>query len=252
MPHHVDRSQGALYFLHLKKASQWCKSLEQARAYDHVTKYRALAPVERGRSKSKVKLVRSERSQDRTSSNTHTRGHKKRNERGWWSRKRFRLTTVSPIGLRVRIGHIIADRSSGHRRDSGPPFRLRKRLEIPPLSPICYWVPSKQQSLTRSHQILVSLFAFHRRDTMKVVDKMNAATKSGETFYSFEFFPPRTDEVCWKRPGGLRARRSASITQLQCWPFRALRTCSTGWIVWQHTIQLSAISLGARAAPLLT
>lgn len=30
---------------------------------------------------------------------------------------------------------------------------------------------------------------------MKVVDKMNAAIKSKETFYSFEFFPPRTDEV---------------------------------------------------------
>ena len=30
---------------------------------------------------------------------------------------------------------------------------------------------------------------------MKVVDKMNAAQKAGETFFSFEFFPPRTEEV---------------------------------------------------------
>lgn len=30
---------------------------------------------------------------------------------------------------------------------------------------------------------------------MKVVDKMNAAQKAGETFFSFEFFPPRTEEA---------------------------------------------------------
>lgn len=29
---------------------------------------------------------------------------------------------------------------------------------------------------------------------MKVVDKMNAAQKAGESFFSFEFFPPRTEE----------------------------------------------------------
>ena len=30
---------------------------------------------------------------------------------------------------------------------------------------------------------------------MKVVDKMNTAQKAGELFFSFEFFPPRTEEV---------------------------------------------------------
>ena len=30
---------------------------------------------------------------------------------------------------------------------------------------------------------------------MKVVDKMNESIKAGRTFFSFEFFPPRTDEV---------------------------------------------------------
>ena len=30
---------------------------------------------------------------------------------------------------------------------------------------------------------------------MKVVDKMNGSISEGKTFFSFEFFPPRTDEV---------------------------------------------------------
>lgn len=30
---------------------------------------------------------------------------------------------------------------------------------------------------------------------MKIVDKMNESIKAGKTFFSFEFFPPRTDEV---------------------------------------------------------
>ena len=30
---------------------------------------------------------------------------------------------------------------------------------------------------------------------MKVVDKMNAGIQQGRPFFSFEFFPPRTDEV---------------------------------------------------------
>ena len=30
---------------------------------------------------------------------------------------------------------------------------------------------------------------------MKVVDKMNESIKAGRTFFSFEFFPPRTEEV---------------------------------------------------------
>lgn len=30
---------------------------------------------------------------------------------------------------------------------------------------------------------------------MKVIDKMNESIKAGKTFFSFEFFPPRTDEV---------------------------------------------------------
>ena len=37
---------------------------------------------------------------------------------------------------------------------------------------------------------------------MKVVDKMNESIKAGKTFFSFEFFPPRTDEVIGKfHPG---------------------------------------------------
>ena len=30
---------------------------------------------------------------------------------------------------------------------------------------------------------------------MKIADKMNDSIKTGKTFFSFEFFPPRTDEV---------------------------------------------------------
>ena len=30
---------------------------------------------------------------------------------------------------------------------------------------------------------------------MKIIDRMNESIASGKTFYSFEFFPPRTDEV---------------------------------------------------------
>ena len=34
----------------------------------------------------------------------------------------------------------------------------------------------------------------HQR-AMKIVDKMKAATAEGKTFFSFEYFPPRTEEV---------------------------------------------------------
>ena len=30
---------------------------------------------------------------------------------------------------------------------------------------------------------------------MKIVDKINASVAAGKTFFSFEFFPPRTEEV---------------------------------------------------------
>lgn len=30
---------------------------------------------------------------------------------------------------------------------------------------------------------------------MKIVDKINANIKEGKTFFSFEYFPPRTEEV---------------------------------------------------------
>jgi methylenetetrahydrofolate reductase (NADPH) len=30
---------------------------------------------------------------------------------------------------------------------------------------------------------------------MKIIDKINASIKDGKTFFSFEFFPPRTEEV---------------------------------------------------------
>ncbi len=30
---------------------------------------------------------------------------------------------------------------------------------------------------------------------MKIIDKMNASIKEGKPFFSFEFFPPRTEEV---------------------------------------------------------
>ena len=30
---------------------------------------------------------------------------------------------------------------------------------------------------------------------MKIIDKMNASIKEGRPFFSFEFFPPRTEEV---------------------------------------------------------
>lgn len=42
---------------------------------------------------------------------------------------------------------------------------------------------------------------------MKIIDKINQKLKEGKTFYSFEFFPPRTEEVrdgqramAWQRP----------------------------------------------------
>ena len=30
---------------------------------------------------------------------------------------------------------------------------------------------------------------------MKLIDKINEKMKKGETFFSFEYFPPRTEEV---------------------------------------------------------
>ena len=34
---------------------------------------------------------------------------------------------------------------------------------------------------------------------MKIIDKMNASIKEGKPFFSFEFFPPRTEEVrCYR------------------------------------------------------
>ena len=30
---------------------------------------------------------------------------------------------------------------------------------------------------------------------MKIVDKLKASMESGELFFSFEYFPPRTEEV---------------------------------------------------------
>jgi 5,10-methylenetetrahydrofolate reductase len=30
---------------------------------------------------------------------------------------------------------------------------------------------------------------------MKIIDKLNAKLAAGEPFFSFEFFPPRTEEV---------------------------------------------------------
>lgn len=38
---------------------------------------------------------------------------------------------------------------------------------------------------------------------MKIVDKVNQKIKDGQQFFSFEFFPPRTEEV---RGGGAKGR----------------------------------------------
>jgi hypothetical protein len=32
---------------------------------------------------------------------------------------------------------------------------------------------------------------------MKIIEKVNQKIKEGRTFFSFEFFPPRTEEVGW-------------------------------------------------------
>ena len=85
---------------------------------------------------------------------------------------------------------------------------------------------------------------------MKVVDKMNAAQKAGETFFSFEFFPPRTEEVSLP----VMYTRSELYVQLAestgcyAYAYRGLKTCSTGWTVWQRMIRPSAISPGEPAA----
>jgi len=43
---------------------------------------------------------------------------------------------------------------------------------------------------------------------MKIVDKINAAIAEKRTFFSFEFFPPRTDDVrAAGRPPGRREGR---------------------------------------------
>lgn len=49
---------------------------------------------------------------------------------------------------------------------------------------------------------------------MKVVDKMNVAQKAGETFFSFEFFPPRTEEVSptIMHTGRMRDRRELGLS----------------------------------------
>ena len=37
---------------------------------------------------------------------------------------------------------------------------------------------------------------------MKIVDKIKASMDAGETFFSFEYFPPRTEEVYPRYSGG--------------------------------------------------
>jgi 5,10-methylenetetrahydrofolate reductase len=52
---------------------------------------------------------------------------------------------------------------------------------------------------------------------MKIIDKIQERVKDGKTFFSFEFFPPRTEEVCYNasfdngsRSGCRRAAEDAS------------------------------------------
>ena len=44
---------------------------------------------------------------------------------------------------------------------------------------------------------------------MKIIDKMNASIKEGRPFFSFEFFPPRTEEV-WKQHNVFHCRFDVS------------------------------------------
>ena len=45
---------------------------------------------------------------------------------------------------------------------------------------------------------------------MKIIDKVNEKLKKGEPFFSFEFFPPRTEEVGAQEPAGCVDRAPAA------------------------------------------
>ena len=98
---------------------------------------------------------------------------------------------------------------------------------------------------------------------VKLVDKIKDAATP---WFSFEFFPPRTEEVCNTHhlginPGSLACEQSIpapvgprrgnrqGVARAGC---RAWRICSTGRIAWQATVPCSATSRGARAAPPLS
>ena len=61
----------------------------------------------------------------------------------------------------------------------------------------------------------------HSGTNMKIIDKMNASIKEGRPFFSFEFFPPRTEEV-WKQYNVFHRRfdvscpRDRQSTALDC------------------------------------
>jgi hypothetical protein len=59
-------------------------------------------------------------------------------------------------------------------------------------------------------------------DKMKVVDKMKASMADGKTFFSFEYFPPRTEEVSFF----LERRAVDGVSRL----LFATRTCRGGRI----------------------
>jgi 5,10-methylenetetrahydrofolate reductase len=76
---------------------------------------------------------------------------------------------------------------------------------------------------------------------MKIVDKINDSVKDGRTFFSFEYFPPRTEEVC----GGV-AINVSNIFELIRVTATASAASGTGGCAtvhphhWQHHLRMLA------------
>lgn len=62
---------------------------------------------------------------------------------------------------------------------------------------------------------------------MKVVDKIKKAEDEGRTFWSFEYFPPKTEMVCNKKEKGAFYFRTHELFMFYC--FRVFKTCMIVW-----------------------
>ena len=62
------------------------------------------------------------------------------------------------------------------------------------------WYWSQPRECVEASVSLTSTLSAAPGCTMKIIDKMQQHIDNGKTFFSFEFFPPRTDEVRIEAP----------------------------------------------------